>query len=428
MSIDKNQHYDFYVWPSLGKRFNAQLGEIRQDTEAIFPLVRFSTVYDKDPDCIKDSRVQGFEYGDRTQHNRFRTAYDKSADEWRLQVNKGTEDCPVWVTILSIDDDLNVSNFYIPARLRVKDTTGSVDVFTDTTTFNRDSFYLTLDSQGKPIINHIIDSNSVFVTDGQNIGSGSEVFKQKSSTNLQFRTITQGDNVIITQSDDEIEIAAASSSGGSSAGNAPYIQNATIASNALESSSNHRYNLRPLISHETDSEHRTIIPDEVDFSDGTRTYFYFTAAVQPNHITVVASPNNSVVETVSTPITTWNIIHAFNETPVGVAVFDTKFRRIVPDEIDVSNVNQASITFTSAQAGTALIFNPVGSRKQTFPSALEWELFHNYDTVQVFTQTYDASGKLVIPEKVDKGDPSRIHFYFVEPQAGSVFASTGVNL
>ena len=47
------------------------------------------------------------------------------------------------------------------------------------------------------------------VTNGENVGAGSEVFKQLSDTKLQFRTITSSDaSVTITQSDDEIDLSA----------------------------------------------------------------------------------------------------------------------------------------------------------------------------------------------------------------------------
>ena len=47
---------------------------------------------------------------------------------------------------------------------------------------------------------------------GDNVGSGSEVFKQKTGNNLELRTLVEGSNITLTQTADEIEI---SSTGGS---------------------------------------------------------------------------------------------------------------------------------------------------------------------------------------------------------------------
>lgn len=46
------------------------------------------------------------------------------------------------------------------------------------------------------------------VNDGINVGGGSEVFKQKTGVNLEFRTIVQGSNISIVEGPDEIVISS----------------------------------------------------------------------------------------------------------------------------------------------------------------------------------------------------------------------------
>jgi len=160
MAHDSDSHYGFYApWPLFGKRFSAQLGEIRQDTEALHPIVRYSATYDKDPDGPKESRLRGWEYGDRTKHNRFRTISDTD-NQWKLQANTGTEQEPFWQTALAMGEDLSITNFYIPSSIRVTTTNNTPDIQSDTLIFDRTNFYITSDSHGYPIVNLLSSASS----------------------------------------------------------------------------------------------------------------------------------------------------------------------------------------------------------------------------------------------------------------------------
>lgn len=54
----------------------------------------------------------------------------------------------------------------------------------------------------------LTSGGQAIVTTASNVGSGSEVFKQKTIQDLEFKTITAGAGIIITGSADEIEIAS----------------------------------------------------------------------------------------------------------------------------------------------------------------------------------------------------------------------------
>ena len=172
MSQDSDSHYDFYApWPLFGKRFSAQLGEIRQNMEELHPIVRYSATYDKDPDNIKDSRLRGWEYGNTSKHNRFRTISDTD-NLWKLQANTGTEQTPYWQTALSIGEDLSINNFYLPSNIKIQTTGGGNGIISDTIIFDRANFYITTNSRGKPIINLLDDDSNygrpIDLDDGHN--------------------------------------------------------------------------------------------------------------------------------------------------------------------------------------------------------------------------------------------------------------------
>lgn len=51
-------------------------------------------------------------------------------------------------------------------------------------------------------------------TTGQNVGPGSNVFKQKQGTNLQFKTLVAGSNVTLSEDEDTITVSSSGGSGG----------------------------------------------------------------------------------------------------------------------------------------------------------------------------------------------------------------------
>jgi hypothetical protein len=86
----------------------------------------------------------------------------------------------------------------------------------------------------------------------------------------------------------------------------------------------------------------------------------FNMNTAPSLTTVpAASPNQLVLQTfpcvVSVAATTWTCAHNFNDSPVMVSVYDATGKQIFPDTVNVSNLNVATLTFVTPQAGTALI-------------------------------------------------------------------------
>lgn len=165
---DPTQPTFYSPWPLFGKKFHTQLDTIRHDIEVAHVLSRAS-VFDKDPSSVSASAVQGWEVGDRTKHNRYRTYWDNVNTELKFQKNRGTEACPEWETQLSIDCETGrvtvfnqfrvLGGFYdIMSGLdrvfewpRPKISDDFYNVF-QIGVSTADGFYLTADKDGFPIL------------------------------------------------------------------------------------------------------------------------------------------------------------------------------------------------------------------------------------------------------------------------------------
>ena len=92
MANENTVALEFYApWPLFGKKLSEQLGEIRTDTAALFPVVRgigldasgdFTTL-----DGIEKTAIQAWEVGEQDFHNRFRMHYNKTTDVFELASN-----------------------------------------------------------------------------------------------------------------------------------------------------------------------------------------------------------------------------------------------------------------------------------------------------------------------------------------------------
>ena len=83
---------------------------------------------------------------------------------------------------------------------------------------------------------------------------------------------------------------------------------------------------------------------------------------------------------------TWDINHGLNTTGVQVQVFDINDRVLIPDEITVSNANNAVVTFNTAITGRAVVLSGHndGNMKPTYAyihyqttSSNSWVIMHN---------------------------------------------------
>lgn len=216
---------DFYLFPAFGgPTLAAQYPNLRNSFGWLNAVMRNSFI--DESSNITTHVLNALAYGELLQRFKFRWRYDATNDEFQLQQNTtDNEASPTWTTIIKIRESdgrvtitgsgglLVTGGFYNFGPLDVAVTAAGGAAFGDVGTLLFDSssgFYLMPDSSGRPIVSINVAAASGTVTDGANVGSGANVFKQKVASTLQFRTILAGSNVTVTENTNDVTIAASS--------------------------------------------------------------------------------------------------------------------------------------------------------------------------------------------------------------------------
>lgn len=101
----------YYPWPAYGVKMSRQWPNVRENFQALAPLVRAAYV-DLQPASAHDAGendLSGLAIGERDFRNRFRTWYDSTNNMFKIQRNTGTEAVPVWSDAIQIrESDLRV--------------------------------------------------------------------------------------------------------------------------------------------------------------------------------------------------------------------------------------------------------------------------------------------------------------------------------
>ena len=214
---------DFYnPLPIFGVPLSQQWEKFRTNSDAIAPIVRGAYV-DTNANNRTEHDLTGLAFGELDFRNRYRIYYDKSANEFLVQYNTGSEATPTWTTRATFRDTdgrltinspggfTSVGGFYNLGGLDVAVTAAGGEAFGNVGTLlfsSNSGFYLTPDSSGRPIVNIDAAAISGSVTEGGNLGAGGQVFKNKTATTLNFRSIVGGSNVTVTQNTNDLTIAA----------------------------------------------------------------------------------------------------------------------------------------------------------------------------------------------------------------------------
>jgi hypothetical protein len=114
---------------------------------------------------------------------------------------------------------------------------------------------------------------------------------------------------------------------------------------------------------------------------------------------------------------TWSITHGLNTTSVNVQVFGTDSRVVIPDEIEVTGNNTATVTFGTGVAGRAVVISGHfdGNVKPTYSythyqssASTTWVIVHNLgynpivrvfignQEVQPLSITHDSTNQVTI--------------------------------
>ena len=231
--------------PRFGVRLDRQWNLFREDFDHIAPLVR-AAYADINSSNDSENDLAGLAVGELDFRNRYRIFYDKDSNAFLLQFNTGTEDTPIWTTRYTVRDSdgrlivnspgglQSVSGFYNLGGIDLFVTQSGGFSFEDAGVIGFDSgsgFYFTLDSSGRPVLSLVAEAAAGTVTDGSNVGSQAEVFKDKSGTTLRFRTLAGSGLLTATQNANTIDFAtSAENNTGSNLGSGTGVFESKVAS------------------------------------------------------------------------------------------------------------------------------------------------------------------------------------------------------
>lgn len=129
----------------------------------------------------------------------------------------------------------------------------------------------------------------------------------------------------------------------------------------------------------------------------------------------------------ASPALEWTVEHNLGVNLATIQVFDTQGRWVIPDEIDCSLNNQATVKFSVPTAGHALVMYgdqfAGGSRPQVgfedqFTSSLTWTINHGLGYFPSVTCFVD--GYVIVPESIEHPSAMQTIVTFSVPRAGLV--------
>jgi hypothetical protein len=445
----------FYApWPLFGKKFSSQLGEIRANQDALAPIVK-STGYDlTNVDNLRSSGVMSREWGEEDFHNKFRIRWHKGAEDVEFQCNQGTEAVPNWETYFYID--CNDRQVVSHETFR-----GLEDVYVG------GDFYV----KGSAFVAGTGEANT-----GSSLGGDADVFKTKSSVDLQFRGISAGSNITVTENANDIEIASTASGGGGGFYGVIFKETEANGSIFRDDQLNVDSSFFYLTS---DSKGKPIL-SWLSGSVGEAN----TLANAGGDQTLVASPAKSGTALQSKGLTEGTLINFSSDasavtinttaeintasslggtTLVGTkSSSDLRFKgltagsniTLTPSGTEVTIASTATgggggfygVIFKETEAGGAVMRDdqlnvdstyfylsgssdgkPILSLKGGLPTffshvqsaaAVEWQVSHTINSSRLIAQAWDDANQLITPDTLDTSDPATAFFYFGEATSG----------
>lgn len=148
---------------------------------------------------------------------------------------------------------------------------------------------------------------------------------------------------------------------------------------------------------------------------------YVEGRYEAIHTVTLGSAAGSYVHTQSTPSTTWNIPHNLGTQYVHFTVYNTLNQVLIPNVITAVDSNNATITFTTAQAGFCLITVGLPAEYYLFTQGVAstlWNINHalnqQYDNITV----YNGSNQVIIPNQITATDANNTSITFGSNQVG----------
>jgi len=386
MATDDITTPEFYhPWPKFGKKLHEQWGEIRENQISLNPIVKAIGLDPSFTGSRATGSVQAWESGETGFHNKVRTYWNKTNNQYLIQFNTGTEDCPTWDTKVTITEGGQlIADFYASAAL-----TEVAEALPDGLSFsgvNRlffskdDGFYLKEDANGHPIV----ALSDRIKGGGSGGGGGSPLTVREQDGTPSVANVTQ---IRVTDSTltDEGSGIVSIDTGGAGAG---FYLNVG----------------------QTD--------DNPTFKD----------------INTIKFNADNFYVTQNAPNTDEAIVNLrISPTIPFVTVTDTEG---FTNNTDTIRFNRNGFYLTNDSQGKPIVNlgttlpNPgdnivSGTRVESFPSSVEWIFNHNLNVTPLLWDTFNTINESFIPDKVDVSDPNTAYFYFTNAIAGTAILSTG---
>jgi hypothetical protein len=144
----------------------------------------------------------------------------------------------------------------------------------------------------------------------------------------------------------------------------------------------------------------------------------------------------------STGATTWNIAHNLNTFTPLVDVYSSTYHQLIPAEVISVDANNTQITFSTVQAGYAIVSKGSGISSQTAISSSyattasyastvgfnfqqltpsnTWTVNHNLGNQHPLVQVYDSSHLTFIPQSISGSSLNTVIITFSSAQTGYV--------
>lgn len=154
---------------------------------------------------------------------------------------------------------------------------------------------------------------------------------------------------------------------------------------------------------------------------------YFNGLVESASYAATASfaysfPDQGFQFTQATGSSTWTVNHNLNTSTPLVDVYDSTYNQLIPASVSSISANTTQITFSTAQAGYAIISKGSGISSQVAVSASfattasyassvginfeqvtpsnTWTIVHNLNNKHPLVQIYDSSDATIIPQSI----------------------------
>lgn len=222
---------------------------------------------------------------------------------------------------------------------------------------------------------------------------------------------------------------------------------------------NHNFSSKNLVISVYDEDDNQIIPANVNLTDLDNVTITFD---QLSTGTVVVAKGghivggNARIDQVTTVTDTFTnaiskvVTHDFNTRNVLVSVYDNQYNQIIPETVNVANLNSVSVTFTQQSSGFVVVgraghivsgsqlvdIAEVVTQADSFTSQTTYTATHNFGTKNVFVTVYDNDDNVIIPAIINTPTSSSVQLTFAEPttgrvvigKAGHIIAPESVNL